>query len=184
MREHRDYDIYIGKRMDLTLDYTGDMELFYVIDGGISIIENQEEIVLEPMDIYIKNVGTNRSIRFQREGILCAVRFSRRFLMELNRHVCPFFKVSREKEGAYQELVHHLQELCYVQLLTAKKTDANRCSILYKILDNLMEHFYLEDQGETGRFEDDKMERIISFVYENIQDHISTVFFSHKLQSP
>ena len=173
MRQHRDYDIYIGKRMELSLDYTGDMELFYVIDGEVTIAEEQKETVLAAMDIYIKNPGFDRSVRFQRNGILCAVRFSRRFLVELNQYTCPFFKVSAEKTEAYQELVHYLQELCYVHMLHAKKTDAQKCSILYKILDNLMEHFYIEDNEITGRFEDEKMERIISFVYENIQEHIS-----------
>lgn len=93
MKEHQDFDIYIGRTFDSRQLRSQDLELFFVLDGKARLRLGDDECFLEKSDMAIANIGEERGIGPVDSMIVCAVRFVQGFVWEYCQHKYPVFSM-------------------------------------------------------------------------------------------
>ena len=178
-------DVWIRKDEHAGMHFHPDIELYFVVDGAYTITLKDTVCHLKKDDFMLVNSGMEHSVNSDTPGaVLCCVKYACRCVSEmLGKETTIFFCNSvLEQDTKYPQLRRCFHELVYSQVQRPHKSDCLKRSLLYRILDLLLEYFRKEIGVDGADYTDDvKMMQIYQYVNQNFQDSVSLTELAEKL---
>lgn len=156
--------------------FHAELEFDYVIQGAVEVKIKDESMRLGREDIILVNPGVKHRMKFQKNAILCRVRYSAKVIAEIADSENLFFRCCTldHEKGGYRELREICRQLVYLCVQRQHKTACMRISILYRLLDCLIENYWAEEDFDGVSYTDDmKMQKILGYVNGHFQDKVS-----------
>lgn len=171
------HDFQVLRHIEEPMHFHPEMEVIFIIDGEADVVIGEKQYHLEKEDIILLNSGIRHSVVNSRRGILCRIHYSFQAMADIVRNEnCIFLCNSAEdKQHSYDELRKILRNLLYQYVRKKHKTECIKISLLYELLDCLIENYQIQDNmNEMHQNRDDiRMHRIIQYVNQNFQYSIS-----------
>ena len=155
-----------------------DVELLYVVDGSITVKLKDAVFELNKDDVIVINSSIQHSISTKERSIVCSIMYDYQVLVHILKKPNSFFLCNSvaDKAKNYDKVVEICRDIIYQQVSSLKKTDSLKYSMLYQLLDELIENFVLDDTNSeiSENYDaDEKLQLIIHYVHTNYQDGIS-----------
>ncbi len=155
-----------------------DVELLYVVEGSIKIKLKDAVFTLERDDVFVINSSIQHSIESVEKNIVCSIKYDYQILVHILKKPNSFFLCNSvtNKNKSYAEIISLCRDIVYQHVTSLKKTDSLMYSMLYKLLDELVEHHMIDDTNSkiSENYDaDEKLQIIIHYVHTNYQDGIS-----------
>ncbi len=155
-----------------------DVELLYVVEGSIKVKLKDTVFTLERDDVLVINSSIQHSIESVGKSIVCSIMYDYQILVHILKKPNSFFlcNSSVDKAKSYTEIVSLCRDVIYQHVTSLKKTDSLIYSLLYRLLDELIEHHMVDDTNteiSENYDADEKLQIIIHYVHTNYQDGIS-----------
>lgn len=178
MYNYKQFGIRIFKNEHYESAIQSDVELLYVIKGNVKVAIKETEYVLEKGNMIVINSTTQHSIDCRGDNIICSIKYSYQVLINMLKKSNSIFvcNSTNTDNKPYEELRKLCENLVHQEILNTHKTDSRKYSLLYQILDMLIENFMVEDYNSEiseSYNTDEKLPRMIRYVHENYQDGIS-----------
>lgn len=164
------YKIQIAKNKQICFDK--DIRFIFIIEGQIKITISNNIYILNKHDIILINSGAEYSINVPESAIICVVTYSTQFVCDLiGKSECNFECNSvHDKIRSYQKLRAIFQQLVYHSVSGQHKTPCIEQSILYRLLDELIEKHLINISTSD---DDIRINKILSYVHVNFQNSVS-----------
>lgn len=178
-------DVWIQKNENAGMHFHPDIEVDFVVEGELCVSVKDTGYHLKKDDFILMNSGILHAVKSEtKETILCCVKFSCGSVAEMSgEESVLFFCNSVEENGQkYHALRKILHELVYYQVQRPHRTACLKRSVLYKLLDSLLENFRM-DLGMKGaeHADDVKMMQIFQYVSQNFRYGVSLTELADKL---
>lgn len=182
---HEEMNVWIQKNENAEMHFHPDIEIDYVVEGELQVTVKDVSYHLKKNDVILLNSGILHGVKSKTENtILCCVKFSCKSMAEMSgKESLLFFCNSTEEDGQkYQELKKIFYELIYNQVQKAHRTACMKRSVLYKLLDQLLEEFQMSlGTEEAGHVDDIRMMQILQYVNQNFQYSVSLTELADRL---
>ena len=124
-----------------------DVRLYYIIEGMLEVQIEKKCYRMKKDDILVINVGVRagKIETYESDALICELCFENRILAELlenenGRFVCN----SVEHPGqSYERLKKIIQQILRQRGLNLHKTKSYEYSLIYQLLDELIEHYWI-----------------------------------------
>ncbi|SCZ79610.1 GH39 family glycosyl hydrolase [Pseudobutyrivibrio xylanivorans] len=155
-----------------------DVELLYIVEGTINVKIKDTVFTLGRDDVMVINSSIQHSIETVEKSIVCSIMYDYQILVHMLKKPNSFFlcNSSVDKTKSYKEIINSCRDIIYQEVTSFKRTDSLKYSMLYKLLDELIEHHMVDDTNAeiSENFDaDEKLQIIIHYVHTNYQDGIS-----------
>lgn len=164
------YKIQIAKKQQV--NFHRDIEFIFVIEGQIQIIIDDNMYILNKHDIILINSCSEYSVNVPQSAIICVVTYSSQFVCDLIGNTQCSFECNsvKDKKRSYQKLRAIFQQLVYYSVSGKHKTSCIEQSILYRLLDELIEKHLI-----TVLMSDDdiRINKILNYIHRNFQNSLS-----------
>lgn len=155
-----------------------DVELLYIVDGSINVKLKDSVFELKKDDVIVINSSIQHSITTKEKSIVCSIMYDYQVLVHILKKPNSFFLCNSVGDNTqrYDKIVSICRDIIYQQVSSIKKTDSLKYSMLYLLLDELVENFVLDDTNSeiSENYDaDEKLQLIIHYVHTNYQDGIS-----------
>lgn len=162
-----------------------EIEVIYVIDGKLKIHIKGMSYDLAKDDVILINSGLMHETKSAEGTLLCVVNYSCRLLASLMKRDDYFFVCNSVSDhmNAYGEIRSIFRELVYQKVKGRHRTDCLNQSILYRLLDHLIE-YYLSEESEQipGAGSDDvRLRQMIQYINQNYEENISLSEIAERL---
>ncbi len=152
-------------------------ELIYVLDGKVNVEIKDKCYELSREDVILVNSSLQHSVYSESDATFCCVKFDYSLLANVLPKANSFFvcNSSIDKIRSYVEIKDLCWKLVYQETFSKKKTESLKYSLIYQILDELIEHFVLEDNTPHAEEYDaeGKLQAIIHYVHLNFREGIA-----------
>ena len=177
MSAHMEMDARLQKNENTQAHFHPEVELHFVVDGSAVITIKDTSWSVGKDEFILINAGMPHSVSCDtKDTILCRVSFSCRSISEMSGEEMNLFDCCspNERDPKYHEMRRILHELVYLLVQRPHKTACLKQSVLYKLMDCLLEYFTLD----TGRMdtvpEDDvKVMQIFQYINQNYAYNVS-----------
>lgn len=179
MSDYSNFQVQIIRNMDEDMHLHPEVELLYVMDGELEVTVHEKEYRLKRNDVILINSSLRHAAVSGGKNILCRVAYDYQVITDMVRHANSIFLCNSviDQEKSYEQLRELFQELVYLEVLYPHKSESYRYSLLYRLLDQLIENFMMErpaGQLHSKEYQDDgKLQEIIRYVYQNFQEVVS-----------
>ena len=179
MYSHNHFQVQVIGDMSEAAHLHPDVELLYVLEGEVYVTIHETVYLMKTDDVLLINSSVRHSVCADTKNILCRVAYDYQVLAELIRDGNGMFLCNStvDQEKSYEKLQLLLRELVYEELLYSHRSESFKYSLLYQILDQLIENFMAEHAGgrlrKDDRQDDEKLQEIIRYVYQNFQEVVS-----------
>lgn len=167
----------IEKNRIETKHFHPDFELIFIMEGTAAITLYDKKYVLKKEDIVLINSSIPHSIQCDVQTIISRAFYSYQLVADIMEDEnCLFYCNSIEDVcHSYEELRDIFGEIIYCHVQDDHKTDCLQDSLLYKLLDCVIEHYQIQNSGKgmNNKNNDERMLRIIHFVNKNFQSTLS-----------
>ncbi len=178
MNSYHQFEITIDKERKEPMHLHPEVELLYVVEGSVRVKIKDADFELGRDDILVINSSIQHSCETGDKTIVCSIQFDYQILVHLLKKPNGIFWCSSvtDMDKSYIELQSLCREVIYEEVVSNHKTDSLKYSLLYRILDELVENFMLDDTNSevSENYDaDEKLQTIIHYVHQNYQDGIS-----------
>lgn len=179
MHDHDDFRVQVVRDMNEGEHLHPYVELLYILEGEARAVIGEKEYLMRRDDVLLINSSVRHSVTSVKENILFRVAYDYRVIADVIQNSGGIFLCNSvaDQEKSYDELRMCLRELIYLEVLYSRKSESYKYSLLYKILDQIIENFMTEgtDRGiGISEYQDDaKLQEIIRYVYQNFQEVVS-----------
>ena len=178
MNSFNQFKVNIYRDMSESQHLHTDVELLYVVEGSINIKIKDAVFTLKRDDVFVINSSIQHSIETVEKSIVCSIMYDYQILVHILKKPNSFFMCnsSVDKSKSYNEIIRLCRDVVYQHVASIKKTDSLMYSMLYKLLDELVEHHMVDDTNSEiseNHDADEKLQIIIHYVHTNYQDGIS-----------
>uniref|UniRef100_UPI000B057661 helix-turn-helix domain-containing protein n=1 Tax=Mediterraneibacter glycyrrhizinilyticus TaxID=342942 RepID=UPI000B057661 len=186
MRENG-VQLQIRKKIKEEISFLPDVRLYYIIEGMLEVQIEKKCYRMKKDDILVINVGVRagKIETYESDALICELCFENRILAELlenenGRFVCN----SVEHPGqSYERLKKIIQQILRQRGLNLHKTKSYEYSLIYQLLDELIEHYWIvnSELQVSREVTDPRLEEILRYVHCNHSAHISLAEVAEKL---
>lgn len=176
MKAGQDFEVVITRRCGQPNHFHPELELCFVIDGTVEMTVKDRSYQLEREDFLLVNQGVTHKLSSPSGALVCAIRFSAPLVARLSgQEINLFLCSSLEAYGpAHQELLGILREAVRNEARPPRKTEGLRLSILYRLLDCLIENFQVKALTDgAAQSDDEKLQRIYQHINQHYRDTVS-----------
>ncbi len=179
MYSHNHFQVQVIRDMDEAAHLHPDVELLYVLEGEVYVTVHETVYLMKTDDVLLINSSVRHTVSGKAKNILCRVAYDYQVIADLIQDSNGIFlcNSAADQEKSYETLQMLLRELVYEELLYDNRSASYKYSLLYQILDQLIEHFMEEHAGgrllKDDRQDDEKLQQIIRYVYQNFQEVVS-----------
>lgn len=178
MNSFNQFKVNIYRNMAETQHLHTDVELLYVVEGRIRVKLKDTIFTLDRDDVLVINSSIQHSIETVEKSIICSIKYDYQILVHILKKPNSFFlcNSATDKTKSYLEIIMLCRDIVYQHVTSLKKTDSLMYSMLYKLLDELVEHHMVDDTNteiSENYDADEKLQIIIHYVHTNYQDGIS-----------
>ncbi|MDE7310603.1 MAG: helix-turn-helix domain-containing protein [Eubacterium sp.] len=155
------------------------VELLYVLEGELTVTIHEKEYRMKREDVLLVNSSVRHSIVSHGKNILFRVSYDYRVIVDILENSGGIFLCNSvaDQEKSYDELRTLFRELVYLEVLYSRRSESGKYSLLYSLLDHLIENFMVGESGRNVRKEeyqdDEKLQKMIRYVYRNFQEVVS-----------
>lgn len=185
MELREEMDAWLQAKENTGEHFHPDLELDFVIQGDLCVTVKDTIYNLKKDDFLLLNSGILHSVKGSTEDtVICCVKFSCHSVAEMAGEESVLFLCNslEGNEPKYQEMRKVFHELVYYLVQRPHGTDCLKRSILYKLLDCLLEHFRLDLGVKTAWYGDDvKMMQIFQYVNRNFRYGVSLTELADRL---
>lgn len=157
--------------------FHSETELLFVIEGEGNVVIKDSVCELGKEDIVVVNPGIMHSIICSKRTVIGSVHFLYQDLPGNEKSKESLFACNSvtERGISYKELREILYELVYCYVQNPHKTECLKMSILYKLLDCLIENYQMDDGAVNLKMDasDVRMQQMLQYVNRNFQYNIS-----------
>lgn len=165
-----------------------DAELFFVLEGTLTISIGEQSSTLKEADVFIVNLQKSYRAQASPDVLFVKLTLPSQLIgkMAQSSHLLFWCDSSREENSQYQELRRILKQLLDRYLtLHGKTEDFGYMALCYRLLDVLYSHFRSnivspDSPGKEERFKE-RMEQINSYIHANFNQPLSTKELVEKL---
>jgi beta-xylosidase/AraC-like DNA-binding protein len=155
-----------------------DVELIYVVEGVINIRIKDKLFSMKKDDVMVINSSIQHSVESLDKSIICSIKFDYRILVHVIRKPNSVFVCdSVSNPGrSYNGIIRQCREIIYHEVAGYGKTDTLKYSMLYGLLNELIENYMIDDaysEISENYDADEKLQAIIHYVHSNYQEGIS-----------
>ncbi len=155
-----------------------DLELLYVVEGRVDVKIKDRDFSMKRDDIIVINSSILHSIESKEKSILCSIKFDYRILVHVIKKPNSVFVCNSVAEPGrnYTGIIKSCRDVIYHEVTGYGRTDTLKYSMLYGLLNELIENFMMDDlNGEVSENydADEKLQIIIRYVHTNYQTGIS-----------
>ncbi len=155
-----------------------DVELLYVVEGGLGVRIKDKLFSMKRDDVIVINSSVHHSIESTEKSIVCSIKFDYRILVHVIKKPNSVFICNSVTDPArsYNEIMRRCRDIIYHEVTGYGKTDTLKFSMLYGLLNELIENFMVDDTYEeiSENYDaDEKLQTIIHYVHTNYQEGIS-----------
>lgn len=177
MYNYRELEFELVGNVDEKQHFHPDIEILFVLEGQANVWLQGRKFLMEKEDIILINASMPHEIACPGDSVLCRVYYSYSLLAAvLQGENCIFFCNSVLTPSlSYGELRAVFHDLVYQHVRGRRKTYCLRDSLLFQLLDILVEKFHFRETVETegNPWHDERISRIIHYVNRNYQTGIS-----------
>ncbi len=178
MNKSNQFKVNIYRDMNEEKHIHTDVELLYVVEGSIRIKLKDSVFTLERDDVFVINSSILHSIESVEKNIVCSIMYDYQVLVEVLKKPNSFFlcNSATDKNKSYSEIIGLCRDIVYQHVTSIKKTNSLMYSMLYRLLDELIENHMVDDTNAevSENYDvDEKLQLIIHYVHTNYQDGIS-----------
>ncbi len=178
MNSFNQFKVNIYRNMSEQQHLHTDVELLYVVEGSIDVKIKDSVFTLNRDDVLVINSSIQHSIETNEKSIVCSIMYDYQILVHILKKPNSFFlcNSASDKTKSYLEIVKLCRDIVYQHVTSLKKTDSYIYSLLYSLLDELIEHHMVDDTNteiSENYDADEKLQIIIHYVHTNYQDGIS-----------
>lgn len=181
----RGFQISIFEHIEEEFQFQYDVRLFYVIDGKLCVEIDETNYLLEKEDVILVHCGTDKCRLSARRAIICEVSYENQMLLGVMGDLKGrfFCNSAVDTRRSYNELKNALKNLIYQRTIQSHKTTSYESSMVYQILDILVENFWTASRSlaDNENSVDYKLQKIIQFVNQNYSVHISLAKVAEEL---
>ncbi len=155
-----------------------EVELLYVVEGQVNVKIKDKLFSMKRDDIIVINSSIQHSIESSEKTILCSMKFDYRILVHVVKKPNSVFVCNSvtEPDRNYNGIIKRCRDVIYHEAIGYGKTDTLKYSMLYGLLNELIENFMIDDSNEevSENYDaDEKLQIIIRYVHTNYQEGIS-----------
>lgn len=165
--------------------FHSETELLFVIEGEGKAILKDSVCELGKDDVIVVNPGIMHSVVCSERTVICSVHFLYQLLPGNENSTESLFVCNSVSENgiSYKELREIIYELVYCYVQNQHKTECLKMSILYKLLDCLIENYQMDGSVVHLKMDADdvRMQRILQYVNLNFQYSITLSELADKL---
>lgn len=178
MNSFNQFKTNIYKDMEEGQHLHTDVELLYVVDGSISVKLKDSVFNLNKDDVIVINSSIQHSITTKEKSIVCSIMYDYQVLVHILKKPNSFFLCNSVANPGqkYDKIITICRDIIYQQVSSIKKTESLKYSMLYQLLDELVENYIVDDSNSeiSENYDaDEKLQIIIHYVHTNYQDGIS-----------
>lgn len=155
-----------------------DAELFYVLEGSLTITIGEQSSALQQDDVFIVNLHKSYQAQVSSDATYIKLSLPSQMMSQKvqNSHMLFWCDSSREENSNYQELRNILKQMLNRYLATQENTsDFGYLSLAYRLLDVLISHFTtnMVSSSEEDRFQE-RIGQINSYINMNYNQPLSS----------
>lgn len=179
MHDQNGFHVQVIRNMNEKEHLHPSVELLYVLEGELKVSIHEKVYQMKRDDVLLVNSSVRHSIVSADRNILCRVSYDYRMIVDILENSSGIFLCNSvtDQEKSYDELRTLFRELVYLEVLYSRKSESGKYSLLYSLLDQLVENFMTDESGRNVRKEeyqdDEKLQKIIRYVYRNFQEVVS-----------
>lgn len=179
MYDQNGFHVQVIRNMNEKEHLHPSVELLYVLEGELKVSIHEKVYQMKRDDVLLVNSSVRHSIVSADRNILCRVSYDYRMIVDILENSSGIFLCNSvtDQEKSYDELRALFRELVYLEVLYSRKSESGKYSLLYSLLDQLVENFMTDESGRNVRKEeyqdDEKLQKIIRYVYRNFQEVVS-----------
>lgn len=185
MNTYSQMDVRLRKNENIEMQFKPEIMLYLVVDGSAELKIKDRPWKMAKDDFILVNAGLMHSITCEKEGtILCAVSFSCSLISELSGEEMNLFQCNStaQKDDRYHQLRRIFHELVYLLVEKPHKTPCLKYSILYKMLNCLLENFRLRfGEMDAVSADDIKTANILQYINQNYAYNISLTELAERM---
>ncbi len=155
-----------------------EVELLYVVEGTLDVRIKDKLFLLKRDDVIVINSSVQHSVESSEKSIVCSIKFDYRIFVHVIRKPNSVFVCnSASNPGrSYHEIIRQCRDIIYHEVSGYGRSETLKYSMLYRLLNELVENFMVDDTyGEISENydADEKLQAIIHYVHTNYQEGIS-----------
>lgn len=166
--------VKIIKNANILTHFHTSLEIYYIIWGQADIIIKNVAYIANKDDVILVNSGISHSLESKEDNMVCHVVISREKVWELTfgRGVMFFCNSVKDEDRQYGRLREIFKELVYSYVYYTHNTLSLEYSILYKLLDCLLEKFQVDENFDNEN-NNILAQQIIQYINNNFQYSLS-----------
>ncbi len=178
MNNFNQFEIRIVRDIEENKHLHTAVELIYVIEGEITIRIKDAKFELAKDDVIVINSSVQHSTISKGNSIVCSIKYDYQVLVHILKKPNSIFwcNSSIDFKKDYIQVQKLCRDIIYQEVVAQHKTESQKYSLLYQLLDELVEHYMLDDTNNeiSENYDaDEKLQIIIHYVHQNYQDGIS-----------
>ncbi len=177
MKENNGIEVLIMRNLHESSQVHSELELIFVIQGTVEATIGQKKYPMRKNDIILIDSNIRHSVINGEDTILCQVIFSYQFISNMIPDFGGMFFCNSvvDKEQSYQEIRNIFYELVYQYFLQRQKSECMRMCLVYRLLDCLIERYWIEDYGSDIKQSDAdvRMRKIFGYISQHFLDKIN-----------
>ena len=185
MNTYETMDVKLSKNESLESHFRVETIVYFVVDGEIKVTIKDSSWNIKKDNFILVNSGLMHSVSSCSENsIMCSVSFSCGIIADMSGEDTNLFYCNSldAKDKKYHEMRRILHELVYVLVQRPHKTACLKMSILYKLLDCLMEYFRLDmELTDIISADDMKMMQILQYINQNYAYNVSLTELAERM---
>ncbi len=155
-----------------------DVELLYLVDGQLDVKIKDKVFTMKRDDVIVINSSIQHSVESKEKTILCSIKFDYRILVHVIKKPNSIFMCNSvaDSERSYLEIIKLCRDVIYHEVVGYGKTQTLKYSMLFALLNELIENYMIDDTNEevSENYDaDEKLQTIIRYVHTNYQEGIS-----------
>lgn len=180
-------DVWLLWNEQTNTHFHPEVEMDFVVSGKLQVTVKDKTYLLGKEDFILLNSGLLHSIVSKTpDTAICCVKISCQSIARMSRKESPLFNCcSGEKDSPkYHEIRKIFHELIYTQVRQPHQSPCLKQSVLYKLLDCLLENFQVDPEkaGIAVKYEEDaRLLRIFQYVNQNLRYNVSLTDLAQKL---
>ena len=185
MHTFDEMDVRLQKNENMPMHFRPEIMLYLVVDGAATVQIRDKSWHLSKDDFILVNAGLTHSLTCEKKDTITgSVSFSSALIAQMSGEELNLFHCNstEEKDARYHDLRRIFHELVYLLVQKPHKTACLKQSILYKMLDCLLEDFRLDfTQMDAVAADDVKMAQIIQYINQNYACNVSLTDLAERM---
>lgn len=183
---YNQFGIELHKNINQDIHLHPDVEIIYVLEGKVEVCLRDKKYQMRKGDVIVVNSSTQHSLKGSEDSIVCCIEYDYKILVYVVKKPNSIFLCNScaDDSKSYKDIRKLCNELVCQEIVESHKTESYKYSLMYQILDILIENYLVDDSNpivSENYDADEKLQQIIHYVHENYQDGISLSELAQKI---